>query len=263
MKKIIFTVCMLSTILLAGCNSNNEIKDVKNPNSGEIISSGETKTSEDNPTLPNSGETTSSGEDVSKDTKDSEYLNLYETRLSDLLASKNIDVSNMKSGDVNTIGKIKLDDKVFTLQVSGVFNDFCSNLFVVDENGVATAITSYWMKSNECELSIYNDSYLLVVGDQYLADCYGLTLFDKNMKEVFNSKVSIRDDKYVYSLENNKILFSAPEYLSDEEKAAHNLSERFENYCRGDYELSIENGEVKSTLLSKDFDDLEFHSYVP
>ena len=34
MKKIIFTVCILSIILLAGCNSNNEIKDVKNPNSG-------------------------------------------------------------------------------------------------------------------------------------------------------------------------------------------------------------------------------------
>lgn len=263
MKKIIFTVCILSIILLAGCNSNNEIKDVKNPNSGEVISSGETKTSEDNPTLPNSGETTSSGEDVSKDIKNSEYLNLYETHLDALLASKDIDFANMKSGDVNTIGKIKLDDKVFTLQVSGDFNDFCSNLFVVDENGVATDISSYWMKPNRCELSIYNDSYLVSIYEINIEDYYVLSLFDKNMKEVFSNKISRKNNNFIYSLENNKILFSAPEYISNEEKAAHNLSERFENYCRGDYELSIENGEVKSTLLSKDFDDLEFHTYVP
>lgn len=263
MKKIIFTVCILSIILLAGCNSNNEIKDVQNHNQDEVVSYGETKTSGETVTLPGSGETTSSGEDVSKDTKDSEYLNLYETHLDALLASKDIDFANMKSGDVNTIGKIKLDDKVFTLQVSGDFNDFCSNLFVVDENGVATDISSYWMKPNRCELSIYNDSYLVSIYEINIEDYYVLSLFDKNMKEVFSNKISRKNNEFIYSLENNKILFSAPEYLSDEEKAAHNLSERFENYCRGDYELSIENGEVKSTLLSKDFDDLEFHSYVP
>ena len=248
MKKIIFTVCMLSTILLAGCNSNNEIKDIQHPNHDEVVSSGETKTS---------------GEDVSKDIKNSEYLNLYETHLDDLLASKDIDFANMKSGDVNTIGKIKLDDKEYTLQVSGDFNDFCSNLFVVDENGVATDISSYWMKPNRCELSIYNDSYLVSIYDTELEDYYVLSLFDKNIKEVFSNKIFRKNNKFIYSLENNKILFSAPEYISNEEKAAHNLSERVENYCRGDYELSIENGEVKSTLLSKDFDDLEFHSYVP
>lgn len=294
MKKIIFIICILTTILLAGCKSNNQPEDIFKPDLEETNFSGEVKPS---------------GEEVSKDIKNAEYLNLYQTKLSDLLTNKNIDIHDVAYSDIihdnsgkfkvleesNLIGvepqlvavdsyiplgKFKLDDKEYTLYVafhqqeeSDKFD--AKYLFAVDENNVISRFEDSLLWLDGCEFSTYNDSYLLVVYETEIEDFCVFSLYDKNMKEVYSHVISgkgqnyfypdgiiKRFNSYVYSLENNKILFSAPEWLEDEERAKLNLGDRIENYYIKDYELLVENGEFKLNLLKKNYDKLEFHSYV-
>lgn len=236
MKKFIFTVCMLSTILLAGCNSNNEIKDVKNPNSGEVISS---------------------GEDVSKDIKNLEYLNLHETRLYDLLANKDIDMHLIAPDETINIGKIKLDDKDYILQIKDL------ELFITDTSGksVTPLYTHY---DDACELSTFNDKYLMIAYIAHSDPNEGyFEIYDKNLEEQLSNHVHFDEGKnsFTYELSDNKILFSAYEPTINE-SGEYEESNGFTVLHRIDFEISEENGALRLNFVDEFPDDIIYSSAV-
>ena len=260
MKKVLIAIVLIVVVCI-GLYLGYSRKEVTQ-NDGDLSQiSGDTVQNELNGDSGNiSGETS----DINKEEKnvseenDDSYLNLNKASLDSLMNAKGYSFSYDNLGNYE-LGKIKIGDSEYTLVVSNVSN---SIKLILKENNEEHKLREMF-DIDGIELTMYNDKYLLVAcrGTDNDAIKSSFCIYDENASIVgekynnlyYNNSVG----KFDYRISGGKIVYSAYEGITEEERIKYNIDE-YSNLHRAYYEVIEENGNLKINKVGDDFKDLAF-----
>ena len=189
------------------------------------------------------------------------YLKLEKTALKELLALNGEDsIYEFKESLIKELGRIKLGDFEYTLVFSKKKEDSSLKLYLSNENNKEIELFSedslYTM--GDTELTIFNDKYLIITRINPFNDGVNSTLIilDENGNRILNKDIyyEAKESKFDYNILEDKITYSAYEWLPRDRKILYNIDEKF-NLYRVYYEIIEEDGFLRTNRTMEDFTD--------